>query len=87
MRPLRAAVLLLAALALAGCATRPVQPEVAIDWDQRAAWLVADAPRATPVDLTAGRFATFFFAISFFLAGGFVYNPVSNFPPPPKRIR
>jgi len=34
-------VLLLAALALAGCATRPVQPEVAIDWDQRAAWLVA----------------------------------------------
>ena len=35
--------LLLVTLVLAGCATRPVQPETGIDWDQRAARLMEES--------------------------------------------
>jgi len=40
---LGAALAVLAAVSVAGCAARPVQPEARIDWDQRAARLVDTA--------------------------------------------
>lgn len=52
MRRLGAAVPVLAAVLMAGCATRPLQLEDGIDWDQRAAQLVE-----MPVWRAQGRIA------------------------------